>query len=149
MLLNIFIGLIMIAITVTIQAYGSRFWLNSFAINFFNLSYDKIKKKTVRFLVSTAFLLLLMNSLQAFLWAIMYYFLPGITVFDNFEKATYFSLITFTTLGYGDITLGAEHRILSGFEAINGILLIGWSTTLMLSAIQEIWKKRFKNEHAN
>ena len=145
MFLNIFIGLIMMAITVSIQAYGTKFWMNIFANNFFHLSSDKLKRKTIRFLISTGFILLLINSFQAFLWAIMYYFLPGITIFDNFEKAAYFSLITFTTLGYGDITLGAEHRILSGFEAINGILLIGWSTTLMFSAIQEIWKQRFKN----
>lgn len=149
MLLNIIIGLIMTGITVIIQAYGTRFWMNSFANNFFHLPSDKLKRKTIRFLVSTGFLFLLINSFQALLWAVMYYFLPGITIFDNFEKATYFSLITFTTLGYGDITLGAEHRILSGFEAINGILLIGWSTTLMFSAIQELWKRRFKNEHAN
>ena len=149
MFLNIFIGLIMVGITVSIQAYGSRFWLNSIASTFFILPYDQLQKKTIKLLITTGFLLLLINSIQAFLWAILYYFLPGITVLETFDEAAYFSLITFTTLGYGDITLGPEHRILSGFEAINGILLIGWSSTLMFSSIQQIFKKRFKNEHSN
>ncbi len=145
MFLNIFIGFIMIAITVVIQALGSRFWLNSYAYSVFKLPYVEFKKGVLKFLLTTAFLLIIMNLFQAFLWAFMYYLHPGITEFDTIEKATYFSMITFTTLGYGDITLGTDHRILSGIEAINGILLIGWSTALMFSAIQEITKRRFKN----
>ena len=146
MVLNIFIGLIMIAITVAIQALGTRFWMNSMATEVFDLTYTKFKKRILRFLITTAFLLIIMNLFKSFLWALMYYFLPGINEFEYIEKALYFSLITFTSLGYGDITLGADHRILSGIEAINGILLIGWSTALMFSALQEIWKRRFKNE---
>ena len=146
MILILFIGLIMVAITVVIQAFGTRFWMNSVATIIFNLNYDKFKKRILGFLITTAFLLTIMNLFQAFLWALMYYFLPGIYEFESLEKASYFSLITFTTLGYGDITLGTDYRILSGIEAINGMLLIGWSTALMFSALQEIWKRRFKNE---
>jgi voltage-gated potassium channel Kch len=62
--------------------------------------------------------------------------LPGITEFDTIEKAIYFSLVTFTTLGYGDITISSANRILAGLEAINGILLIGWSTAYMFSVVQ-------------
>lgn len=149
MLLNIFIGLLMVAITVATQAFGSGFWLNFIAIKFYDLTNDKFKNRILRFLITTAFFLIIINLFQAFLWALMYYFHPGMNEFESIERATYFSLVTFTTLGYGDITLGADHRILSGIEAINGILLIGWSTALMFSAIQEIWKRRFKNKNTN
>ena len=60
--------------------------------------------------------------------------------FQTFEKAIYFSLVTFTTLGYGDISIASENRILSGLEAINGIILIGWSTAFMFNVFQEIYK---------
>jgi hypothetical protein len=50
-------------------------------------------------------------------------------------------MVTFTTLGYGDISLTSEWRLLSGLEAINGIMLIGWSTAMMFSLIQNIYKK--------
>lgn len=147
MLFNILIGLIMIAITVAIQAYGTTYWLEFLADKLFSLPNEKFHKKTGKALILTAFFLLLINFLQAFLWAMMYFFIPQITDFETFEKALYFSLVTFTTLGYGDMTIGTSHRILSGIEAINGILLIGWSTTLMFSMMNQIWKRNWKNLH--
>ena len=146
MLLNIIIALFMIGITVAIQAYGTTFWLQLLIDKLFKLPYDKFHKKTGQALILTAFFLLLLNFIQAFLWAIMYYVIPQITEFETLEEALYFSLVTFTTLGYGDMTIGTSHRILSGIEAINGILLIGWSTTLMFSAMLQIWKRTMKNE---
>jgi hypothetical protein len=58
----------------------------------------------------------------------------------TFEEAVYFSVVTFTTLGYGDITL-ADHqwRLLSGAEALNGVLLVGWSTALLFAVVQRCW----------
>ena len=78
----------------------------------------------------------------------MYMALPGITEFDSFEKALYFSMVTFTTLGYGEITIASDNRILSGLEAINGIILIGWSTAFMFAVFAEVIKKRMKNSSA-
>ncbi len=141
MLLNLLIGLTMIAITVAIQAYGTTYWLELLVDKLFRLPYKEFHKKTGKALILTGIFLLLLNFFQAFLWALMYYFVPQITEFETLEKAIYFSLVTFTTLGYGDITIGTSHRILSGIEAMNGILLIGWSTTLMFSAMQQIWKR--------
>ena len=58
----------------------------------------------------------------------------------------YFSLVTFTTLGYGEITISSANRILAGLEAINGITLIGWSTAFMFAVFQELIKKSFKKK---
>jgi len=44
-------------------------------------------------------------------------------------------------LGYGDITLSKPVRILSGVEAINGILLIGWTTALLFAVVQSAIKQ--------
>jgi len=74
-------------------------------------------------------------------WALCYYLNPFTQVdFSSFSEALYFSFVTFTTLGYGDITLSSNWRLLSGIEAINGIMLIGWSTAMMYSLIQQINK---------
>ena len=64
----------------------------------------------------------------------------AINQFDSFEKAIYFSLVTFTTLGYGEITIESGSRILSGLEAVDGIMMIGWSTAFMFFVYQEIVK---------
>ena len=144
MFINIIIGLFIIGITVTIQGYGTEFWLHHIFKNYLHLPKELFKKKSARLLISTAFFLLLLNVSQAFVWAFTFYILPGITEFESLEKAIYFSLITFTTLGYGDITIGSANRILAGIEAINGVLLIGWSTAFMFSVVQYIWKKTIK-----
>ena len=141
MLINILIGLAVIGITVTIQGFGTGYWLDHIFKKYAHLSSDAFRKRSVRLLIMTAFFLLLINFAEASIWAITYYILPGINDFETFEKAMYFSLVTFTTLGYGDITISSDGRMLSGFEAINGILLIGWSTTLMFSVVQDILKR--------
>ena len=65
-------------------------------------------------------------------------------VFDDletFETAVYFSFVTFTTLGYGDITLSESGRVLSGIQALNGILLVGWSTAVLFAVVQKLWQR--------
>ena len=74
--------------------------------------------------------------MEAIIWGFAYYILPGITEFDTLEKAIYFSLVTFTTLGYGEITIHSTNRILAGLEAMNGVLLLGWTTAIMFSVLQ-------------
>ena len=78
----------------------------------------------------------------------MYYLLPGITEFQTIEKAIYFSLVTFITMGYGDIIINSSNRILAGFEAMNGVLLLGWTTAMMFSLLQ-FTLKEIKNNEVN
>jgi hypothetical protein len=140
MLINVLLGLFIIGLTVVIQAQGTNYWLQKFITVQKRLSRERFKKRTVRILIATSSFLITLHLIQASLWALLYLFLPGITEFQSFEKAVYFSLVTFTTLGYGEITIDSTNRILAGLEAINGIILIGWSTAFMFFVYQEILK---------
>ncbi|NJN47950.1 MAG: two pore domain potassium channel family protein [Candidatus Competibacteraceae bacterium] len=83
---------------------------------------------------------MLLHLIEVGLWALTYLLLPE-NQLDTLEKAMYFSLITFATLGYGDITLTeTKWRLLSGIEALDGILLVGWSTALLFMIVQRSWK---------
>lgn len=73
-------------------------------------------------------------------WAVAYMSLLPDGELATFEKALYFSFVTFTTLGYGDITLSEGWRLLSGIEALNGILLVGWTTALLFAVVQRTWQ---------
>lgn len=68
-------------------------------------------------------------------WAGLY---VAVGAFSNMSDATYFSLVTFTTLGYGDITLSEQWRLLGGFQAANGIIIFGWTTALLVFVIQRL-----------
>ena len=140
MLLNIFIGLVVVGITVVIQGYGTHFWIEALDRYVDKRTAAEVSKKTVRILIMTVTFLIFLHLIQSSLWAVLYLMLPQIDEFQTFEKAIYFSLVTFTTLGYGDISIVSDNRILSGLEAVNGIILIGWSTAFMFNVFQEIYR---------
>ena len=87
-----------------------------------------------------------LHLLEALVWAAAFFMLPMTPGFETFEEAVYFSVVTFTTLGYGDITLDPVWRLLSGIEAVNGILLAGWSTALLFSVVQRSWTLEHKTK---
>ncbi|WP_026187254.1 potassium channel family protein [Ensifer sp. BR816] len=70
------------------------------------------------------------------LWAGFYYFSKALPSYDD---AFYFSTVTFTTVGYGDIVLGEDWRQVATFEAINGWIIFGWATALMMAVIQRLY----------
>lgn len=140
MLLNILIGLLLIGLTVIIQGFGTIIWLNYVRKHYLYIPSKEFIKKRFQILVFSALFLLMLHFFEASLWALVYYVNPNITAFETFEKALYFSLVTFTTLGYGDITISTGSRILAGFEAANGVLMLGWSTALMFTTVNYIFK---------
>ncbi len=149
MLLNIILGLTVVVLTVIVQGYGTGIWMKKYDKKRNLLSEDSFRKQGAKLLISTSVFLIFLHLIQSALWALLYLFLPGISELETFEKAMYFSLVTFTTLGYGEITIGSINRILAGLEAINGITLIGWSTAFMFAIFQELLKKKNKNKRVN
>lgn len=68
-------------------------------------------------------------------WALAYLELGA---FGTLEEAVYFSLVCFTTLGFGDVLLPQEWRILAGMTAANGFLNFGLLTALLIEALRQI-----------
>lgn len=54
-------------------------------------------------------------------------------------SSLYFSGETFSSLGFGDLTPTGPIRLIAGIEALNGLLLIGWSASFMYIAMQRFW----------
>ncbi|HSM41424.1 MAG TPA: ion channel [Afifellaceae bacterium] len=79
-------------------------------------------------LVLATIWLLAAQTVSVWLWSFAFLLLG---IFDSLEPAIYFTLVTYTTLGYGDITLDADWRILSGMTAVNGLLMFGFSTAFL------------------
>jgi voltage-gated potassium channel Kch len=73
--------------------------------------------------------------LEIFVWAWVYRHVGAI---HGLEASLYFSGITFTTVGYGDITLVKCWRLLSVGEAVNGVLMAGWSTAQLIFIVQRV-----------
>ena len=100
---------------------------------------------TATILISALVLLMFLASLlESFLWAEAYLAAGAI---EGLEQALYFSIVTFTTLGYGDITLDQGWRLLGSFQAANGIIMFGWTTALIVTFVQRLgsWIKEEKD----
>ncbi len=94
-------------------------------------------------ILAMALLTALALWVEILLWALLY---QGLGLFSGLEGSLYFSGITFTTVGYGDMTLPACWRLLSVAEAVNGVLMAGWSTAQLVYVVQRIITMRLEVE---
>ncbi|WP_170570453.1 ion channel [Ruegeria atlantica] len=78
------------------------------------------------------------HTFQVWLWAIVWVFGDVLT---DWNTALYFSLVTFTTLGYGDIVLGEDLRIFGAFASVTGLLAFGLSTAFMVALMTQVFKE--------
>lgn len=134
------IGAGLIALTVVIHALGTTALVRFLATRFLDEGGNRRFRNVLAALTSAAVFLVFLHAVEIIIWAIAYKALVPVGELADFEAAVYFSFVTFTTLGYGDITLSEVYRLLSGIQALNGILLVGWSTALMFSIVQQVWQ---------
>ena len=138
------IGAVLVAITVVIHGVGTTALVRHLSRRFQDKSGQFRPGRTLAPLVETAVVLVFLHVVEILVWARAYRLLVPEDELATLEKAVYFSFVTFTTLGYGDITLSEGWRLISGIQALNGILLVGWSTALIFAVVQRTWQSAAK-----
>jgi Ion channel len=137
LLLQIAIGSALLILTVIIHSAFTLAAVSAFGG-------DRLERMNRRWMRTTAVaaLVLMMffaTLLHASAWAATYMVVDAI---QGFEEALYFSMVTFTTLGYGDITLADNWRLLAAFEAANGCIMFGWTTAIVVAVIHSFFNQR-------
>ncbi len=93
-------------------------------------------RKSLRFavilLVSLAFIVISL-TIQVWIWAFVYFYYD---ILPDWNSAVYFSLVTFTALGYGDIVVGPDVRVFASFGSVTGLLIFGINTAFLVSAMK-------------
>jgi hypothetical protein len=84
--------------------------------------------------------LLLLHLAEALVWALFFVLVGGL---PDFESAAYFSLTSYTTVGYGDVVLPEPWRLLGPIEAAVGVLMLGWSTGILVAVIGVVYRHLF------
>lgn len=79
--------------------------------------------------IALAFIVLA-HTMQAWIWASA---LILTNAMEDWNTAIYFALVSYSTLGYGDIVLGPGLRIFGAFSAVTGILAFGISTAYLVA----------------
>jgi hypothetical protein len=76
-----------------------------------------------------------MITAGVWIWAFAFHLLG---LLDSFEQGLYFALVAFTTLGFGDVLLPENWRLLGGMCATNGLLNIGMMTALLMEVLRHV-----------
>lgn len=87
--------------------------------------------------------IMLLHVVETSLWAVFYY---TRALFMDFETALYFSLTSYTTIGYGDVLLPQRWRLLGAIEGISGVLLCGISTGFIFAVINAMFQARMRQQ---
>ena len=83
--------------------------------------------------VGSVVLLLFLHCMETMLWA-AYYVKSG--SLSDFATALYFSMLSYATIGYGDIVLPAQERLVGAMEGMVGTMMSGWSVALIVAILQ-------------
>ena len=84
-------------------------------------------------IVATGTLLVAGHLLEVVLWALTYAWV-GVAPPDT--DLVYFAFGNYTTLGYGDVLPVEQWHLLGPMTALNGIMLMGWSTALIIEILR-------------
>ena len=140
MMENILIGLATMVACLLIQAL-----LVLIAIRFYANNSQLVDSPTLigtLGLISGVMMLLVIgNFVQIIIWGGLFMYLGE---FTDFETAAYHSAVNFATLGYGDIVMSEHRRVLGPMQSINGVLMVGVSTAVMMSALQDALQRTRK-----
>ena len=127
---QLLIGTAVIALTIVIQAELYNLLSHRYE-RLVNLARRRLGRFANTGIITTSVLfVMLVHSVNVWIWALVFLALGA---FQELEPALYFSLVAFTTVGFGDITLDPDWRLLSGLTAANGFLTFGWSTAYMIA----------------
>jgi hypothetical protein len=138
MLSNIAIGGILILFTTLVHAGGMYLALRPIRHHATGVGW-RLHLYRASSVGRVVLIMYLVAIVEVLIWTAAYL---ALGVVEGFEKAIYFSAVTFTTLGYGDVVLDGSRRLLSSFEAVNGIIMFGWSTAIVIAAVQRVYSRQ-------
>ena len=141
MLTQIFIGGALIVTTVIVHAIRLELILKVFIAVRPEIAV-RWRAFALAFVVLAVFLA---HVIEIWIWAIFYYLTASISEIPTLEAALYFSTSSFTTVGFGDLVLSEDWRLLSSFEATNGMILFGWSTAFIFAAVRHIYSRLYRD----
>jgi len=145
MIAHLLVGFALMALCVVIHAAGVVWRLRTFG---------RLFDTHVRFWHGTWLFIrifiwiVLLHLTEISVWAAYYSWRDAI---PDPQSALYFSAVTYTTTGYGDIVLPEEWRLLGAIEALTGILMCGWSTGFyfaIVSRVSAAWARTNTSSHS-
>jgi len=127
-------GLMLLAITAIIHAAGMTVMLR-WVLRSKSLLETRFLDRTW-LLVRAAWWLVGMHLIEIVVWALFFW---RQRCMPDLESAVYFSGVTYTTIGYGDLVLTSGWRLLGPLEGLSGILMCGLSTGFFFVLVTKLY----------
>ena len=137
MLVKMLVAAVLVAITVAVHAGGLGMVL--WAIDRARVTPPSHPAAVTWLLIRVIWLLILVHVAAITVWALFYWWRECL---PSAEAAFYFSGVTYTTLGYGDLVLPEPWRMLGPIEGLSGILMSGLSASLFFAIVSAIHSPR-------
>ena len=134
MLLRLLVGWSLMALCVAIHAAGVTGALQQLRLRSATLG-QGFWAATGLFVIVAAWIVLL-HLAEIAVWAVFYAWKGAIA---DLQTAFYFSAVTYTTTGYGDVVLPEGWRLTGGVEALTGIVMCGWSTGFFVAIVNRLY----------
>ena len=138
MISKLLVAMFLMGLCVAIHAGGLSSAMRWARSQSSSLNVQQFWRMTWLFVRMAAWMILL-HLLEIIVWA-FYYFAIG--AIRDPQSAFYFSTVTYTTTGYGDLVLPERWRLVGGVEALTGILMCGWSTGFFFAIVSRMYEAR-------
>jgi voltage-gated potassium channel len=90
-------------------------------------------------LIASFTVIIVLHMVEICIWGVFYF---ARSLFPDFETSIYFSITSYTTIGFGDVVLPRAWRMLGGIEGITGVLLCGLSTAFVFAIVNAMVQMR-------
>ena len=90
-------------------------------------------------LIASFTVIIVLHLVEICIWGVFYF---ARSLFPDFENSIYFSITSYTTIGFGDVVLPRAWRMLGGIEGITGVLLCGLSTAFVFAIVNAMVQMR-------
>jgi voltage-gated potassium channel len=132
----VLIALALLAACVIVQALGTLVMIHWLARARRVFESPHARRRT-GFLLCLFMFIVLLHLIQIALWAVVFWRAGEL---PTLETAVYFSITTYTTVGFGDVVLGPGWRVLAGIEGLTGLILVGWSTAFVFAVVNRMYE---------
>lgn len=132
---NLVVAALMVALTVTVHFFGLLTLRHVLRHTDMRFRPQASIRGGGGLLMVAVFGIFAIHTIEIWLYAVLFF---GLGALNDFESALYFSTVSFASLGYGDIVLSAQWRMVGAIEAANGLILFAWSTAFLMSVMTRV-----------
>ncbi len=143
MLKQLIVATLMVIATVAIHLIGLALLMRLLRSR--TLLFRRMQIMPLTLLLAATIGIFAIHTVEIWLFAYLYLQLHA---FTHFEPALYFSTVSYASIGYGDVLMPRDWRILGAIEGAAGIIMLGLSTAFLISLLTQLkllghdWLKR-------